>query len=100
MLQEKGVALFGISADDAESHQAFIEKFSLPFPLLTDKGHKVMEKYGAYGEKMMYGKVKVGVIRSSVLIDPKGKVIKHWRKVADAAKHPEQVLKVMEDLGS
>lgn len=92
------MTLLGISADDADSHQAFIEKFSLPFPLLTDAGHKVMEQYGAYGEKMMYGKAKVGVIRSSVLIGADGVVLKHWAKVSNAEQHPEQALKIIEDL--
>src|SRR5436189_287202 len=64
----------------------------LPFPLLSDPERKVMKTYGAYGEKMMYGKKTVGVIRSTVWIGPDGKVRKHWARVSDAAKHPEQVL--------
>ncbi len=91
-LQKLGVAVVGVSADDAESHQKFIRKYKLPFPLLSDPGFKVMKKYGAYGEKTMYGKKTVGVIRSTVWIGPDGKVKKHWAKVANAEKHPAQVL--------
>ena len=70
--------MLGVSADDAASHQKFRAKYKLPFPLLSDPDRKVMEKYGAYGEKMMYGKKTVGVIRSTVWIGPDGKVKKHW----------------------
>jgi peroxiredoxin Q/BCP len=94
-LQKKGVVVLGVSADDAASHQAFIAKYKLNFPLLTDADRKVMKAYGAYGKKMMYGKETVGVIRSSVWIGPDGVVKKHWRKVADAAKHPAQVLEIL-----
>lgn len=90
-LQKKGVVVLGVSADDAESHRKFIAKYKLNFPLLSDADRKVMKAYGAYGKKMMYGVEKIGVIRSSVWIGPDGVVKKHWRKVADAAKHPEQV---------
>lgn len=91
-LQELGVVVIGVSADSAESHQKFIRKYNLPFLLLTDPDYKVMKKYGAYGEKTMYGKKTVGVIRSTVWIGPDGKVKKHWAKVANAEKHPAQVL--------
>jgi peroxiredoxin Q/BCP len=95
-LTKKNVVVLGVSADGAESHQKFIKKYKLPFPLLSDPDRKVMEKYGAWGEKMMYGKKTVGVIRSTVWIGPDGKVKKHWAKVANAEKHPEQVLKTLE----
>ncbi len=90
--------VLGVSADDDESHKKFIKKYKLNFPLLSDTKRKVMEKYGAYGEKMMYGKKTVGVIRSSVLIGKDGKVKKHWARVASAEKHPAQVLKVLEEM--
>lgn len=95
-IQAKDAVVLGISPDDGESHRRFIAKYKLPFPLLSDPSRKVMEKYGAYGEKMMYGQKKIGVIRSTVWVDPAGKVRKHWRKVADAEKHPAQVLKLLE----
>ncbi len=87
--------MLGISADGAESHRKFRDKYELPFPLLSDPDRKVMEKYGAYGEKMMYGKKTVGVIRSTVIVGPDGKVAKHWKKVAKAETHPEKVLEVL-----
>ena len=88
--------VLGISADGAESHRKFIAKYKLNFPLLSDENRKVMEKYGAYGEKMMYGKKTVGVIRSTVWVGPDGKVKKHWRKVPKAADHPAKVLEALE----
>jgi thioredoxin-dependent peroxiredoxin len=91
-LQKLGVALYGVSPDGAESHQKFRAKYSLPFPLLSDPEHKVMEQYGAWGEKTLYGKKSVGVIRSAVWIDAGGKVVKHWKRVAKAADHPRVVL--------
>jgi len=94
-LQKAGVVVLGISPDDGESHRDFIQKYKLPFPLLSDPDRKMMTEWGAYGEKMMYGKQTVGIIRSSVWIGPDGTVKKHWRKVADAAKHPEQVLETL-----
>ena len=83
--------MLGVSPDDGESQRDFIGKYKLPFPLLSDPDRTVMKSYGAYGEKMMYGKKTVGIIRSSVWIGKDGVVKKHWKKVADAAKHPEQV---------
>jgi peroxiredoxin Q/BCP len=94
-LQKAGVVVLGISPDDGESHRDFIQKYKLPFTLLSDPGKELMKDWGAYGEKMMYGKKTVGIIRSSVWVDPDGVVKKHWKKVADAAKHPQQVLETL-----
>ena len=91
-IRKTGAVVLGVSADDAASHRKFAAKYKLPFTLLSDPDRKTMKAYGAYGEKMMYGKKTMGVIRSSVWIGPDGKVRKHWARVADAAKHPEQVL--------
>jgi peroxiredoxin Q/BCP len=87
--------VLGISPDSQASHQTFIEKNSIPFPLLCDPDKKVMAKYEAFGEKKMYGKVVMGVIRSTVWIGPDGKVKKHWKKVAKAADHPQKVLQAI-----
>jgi peroxiredoxin Q/BCP len=92
-----GVVVLGVSPDSGASHRKFIDKYRLPFTLLSDPDRSVMEKYGAFGEKMMYGKKTKGVIRSTVWIGPDGKVRKHWARVADAAKHPEQVLAALRD---
>lgn len=95
-LKKRGVVVLGISADSAESHAAFTQKYSLPFILLSDPTRKVMEKYAAYGEKMMYGKKTIGVIRSTVWVGPDGKVVRHWRKVPKAESHPASVLAALE----
>ena len=94
-LQKTGTVVLGVSKDDAESHRKFIAKYKLPFTLLSDPDTKVMEKYGAWGLKKLYGREFMGVIRSSVWIGPDGKVKKHWKRVADAAKHPGQVVELL-----
>ncbi len=76
-----GARVLGCSPDSTESHEKFINKYKLKITLLSDLDHKVMSKYGAWGEKNMYGKITLGVIRSTVLIDPRGKVVKHWKRV-------------------
>ena len=94
-IQDEDTVVLGVSPDDGASHQKFVSKYKLPFTLLSDPDRKVMEKYGAYGEKMMYGKKTTGVIRSTVWIGPDGKVVKHWRRVAKAADHPQKVLEAL-----
>jgi len=94
-LERAGVVVLGVSADSPASHAKFASKYKLPFTLLSDSERKVMQAWGAYGDKMMYGKKTTGVIRSTVWIGPDGVVRKHWRKVADAAKHPAQVLEAI-----
>ena len=89
------MVILGVSPDGQTSHQKFIEKNQLPFPLLSDPDKKVMAAYGAFGEKKMYGKVVQGVIRSTVWIGPDGKIKKHWPKVAKAADHPQKVLEAV-----
>jgi peroxiredoxin Q/BCP len=91
-IRKTGTVVLGISADSGASHQKFIGKYNLPFPLLSDPDRAVMTKYGAWGEKMMYGKKTTGVIRSTVLVGPDGKVRKHWKRVAKAEDHPAKVL--------
>lgn len=93
---KKDAVVLGVSRDSLESHDSFIEKFKLPFVLLSDPNAGVMEKYGAWGEKNMYGKKTMGTIRSTTIIGPDGKVAKHWKRVAKAETHPEQVLKWFE----
>ena len=94
-IQRRGAVVLGVSPDGANSHTKFVEKYELPFTLLSDPDKKMMSEYGAYGEKMMYGKKAVGVIRSTVWIGADGKVKKHWQRVADAASHPEKVLEAL-----
>jgi peroxiredoxin Q/BCP len=94
-LQRAGVVVLGISADSGESHKKFAAKYRLPFTLLSDADRKVMTAWGAYGDKMMYGKKTKGVIRSTAWVGPDGTVRKHWARVGDAAKHPAAVLETV-----
>jgi thioredoxin-dependent peroxiredoxin len=94
-IQARNAVVLGVSPDDQPSHGRFVAKYSLPFPLLCDPDRKVMEKYGAWGEKTMYGKKTVGVIRSTVWIGPDGKVRKHWARVQKAETHPQKVLEAL-----
>ena len=94
--RKAGVTVLGISADSLEKHQAFREKYGLTLPLLSDPERKVMEAYGAYGEKMMYGKKVVGVIRSTFIIDGKGKIERTWYSVK-ADGHAAKVLEAVSD---
>ena len=73
--------IFGISKDSVDSHKKFISKFKIPFQLLSDEKIVALKKYGAWGEKSMYGKKFMGIKRTTVLINPKGKIIKIWNNV-------------------
>ena len=91
-LDQLGVVLLGVSRDSLKSHDKFIKDFGLPFTLLSDPDAKMMEAYGAYGEKVMYGKKSMGTIRSTVIIGPDGMVVKHWPTVKKAEEHPAEVV--------
>ncbi len=94
--EKHDTVVLGISADSVERQKKFEEKESLCVPLLSDADHKVMEKYSFWGEKKNYGKVYEGIIRSTVVIDKKGKVAKLMRNVR-AKNHAEKVLAFVED---
>ncbi len=89
--------VIGVSPDSPEKHQKFIEKYKLAVTLLSDPEHKMLESYGAWGTKVMYGKESVGVVRSTVIIDPQGKIAHHWPKVT-AKGHAEEVKVKLEAL--
>ena len=91
-LAAKETVLLGVSKDSITSHNKFISTFNLPFVLLSDPDTTMMSAYGAFGEKVVYGKKTIGSIRSTVVIGPDGIVRKHWTKVAKADQHPVQVL--------
>lgn len=93
-IQEKGAVVLGVSKDSVKSHKNFEEKYSLPFTLLSDPEHKVLEMYGAWGEKKNYGKVSMGTIRTTYLIDEEGTIIKAMGKVK-AADNPAQMLEAL-----
>lgn len=89
--------VLGVSPDTPEKHRKFIEKYDLKIGLLSDPDHIVMEKYGAWGEKVSYGKTSVGVRRSTVLIDPDGRLAWYWRNVR-ADGHAEKVRDKLKEL--
>lgn len=91
-LKKSNAVVLGVSKDSIESHKKFAGKYKLPFTLLSDPKVEVIKKYGAFGKKLMYGKPVQGTIRSTVVIGPKGEVIKHWPILKKAEGHPEEVL--------
>jgi peroxiredoxin Q/BCP len=90
-----GVDVVGISPDGDESHRRFRTKYGLGVRLASDPGHLVMKRYGAWGEKTLYGRVSTGVIRSTFLVDAEGRVERIWRHVK-ADGHAAKVLAVLE----
>ena len=95
--RELDAVVLGCSPDGAEVHRKFIAKHELEIRLLSDPTHGTMTAYGAWGEKVLYGRKSVGVIRSTVLIDPNGRVAHHWKKVR-AAGHAGHVAQRLRDL--
>ena len=81
-LEKLGAVVLGVSKDSIASHCKFRDKYELNFQLLSDADGKVLEAYGAWGDKVMYGKKMKGIIRSTVVIDKAGKVARHWPKVS------------------
>jgi thioredoxin-dependent peroxiredoxin len=90
-MRKSGAVVLGVSKDSVDSHKKFAGGYKLPFTLLSDPKAEVMKKFGAFGKKMMYGKEVQGTIRSTVVIGPKGEVLKHWPTVRKAEAHPEEV---------
>ena len=88
---EKGAVVLGISKDSVASHKKFEEKYGLPFTLLSDPELKVIQAYDVWKEKMNYGKISMGVVRTTYLIDEEGKIVKAFDKVK-AADNPERML--------
>lgn len=93
-IQETGAVVLGVSPDPPESHARFADKFGLPFPLLSDEDHAVADAYEAWGEKSMYGKKYFGIIRSTTIIDPEGRVSHHFPRVKPS-EHLSTVLKAL-----
>ena len=93
-ITEKGAVVLGVSRDSVASHKKFEEKYGLPFTLLSDPEHQVLEMYGAWGEKKNYGKVSMGTIRTTYLIDEEGIVVRSNGKVK-AAENPQEMLALL-----
>lgn len=96
VLKEKGFEMLGVSPDDSKSHVKFIEKYSFPFPLLADTEQQVMKDYGVWGEKSMFGKKYMGVLRTTFVIDENGTIEKVFKKV-NTKEHTDQILKSYEN---
>lgn len=90
-LQQEGVVVLGISTDPLKSHHKFIQKYDLPFLLLSDEDHTVSLLFGVWQLKKMYGREYEGIVRSTFLMDESGRLVKEWRKVKVAG-HTEEVL--------
>jgi len=89
--------IIGISADSVESHKKFAEKYKLPFNLLSDEKKEVIEKYGVWQEKSMYGRKYMGIVRSTFIIDEKGKISKIFPKVK-VNEHNKEVMEALKEL--
>jgi peroxiredoxin Q/BCP len=88
--KKMGLVILGISKDSVKSHKKFSEKYSLPFPLLSDEEGKIVKAYGSWGEKKFMGREYIGILRNSFLIDEKGKIAKIYEAVR-AKEHAEEV---------
>jgi peroxiredoxin Q/BCP len=95
--EESGAVILGVSPDSTNSHQKFITKHSLGINLLSDQEHQTLENYGAWGKKKMYGREFFGVVRSTYLINPKGKIEHVWPKVKVKG-HVDEVLAKLKEL--
>lgn len=95
VLKNRGFEVVGISPDDTASHKKFEAKYELPFTLIADTGMKIIEKYGVWGEKNMYGKKYMGLLRTTFLIDETGKIV-HIIKKPKVKEHTEEILKIFD----
>lgn len=91
---EKGFVVIGVSGDSEKSHQNFISKYNLPFPLISDPDRKVISLYSAWGEKSMYGKIFHGIMRKTFVIDEEGKI----EKIIDKVKTKDHSKQIFNDL--
>ena len=89
--------MFGVSPDSPESHRKFKQKYHLPFTLIADEDHSIAERYGVWGEKMNFGRKYWGVLRTTFLIDDRGRVVRVFEKVQPEG-HGEEVAKAIEEL--
>ena len=93
LLKKTGIVVIGVSPDDEKKHKKFEEKYKLPFTLIADPDKKIIEKYGVWGEKNMYGRKYMGLIRTTFLIDEKGLIKKIFKKPRSKV-HSEEILKI------
>ena len=93
-VRKKGAEILGVSIDSVKSHQKFTEKYDLSFPLLADEGKNVVQAYGVWKEKTLYGRKFMGVVRSTFVIGPTGRILQAERKVSVAG-HAEAILEAV-----
>jgi thioredoxin-dependent peroxiredoxin len=96
-LKKEGIVVLGISPDEVAKHKKFETKFSLPFTLLADPKHTIIEKYGVWGEKQMYGRKYMGLLRTTFLIDEKGVIRKVFLK-PKSKQHTEEILNAWKEI--
>lgn len=97
LLEKEGFTILGISPDDTRSHKKFEQKYKLPFTILADPEHKILNKYGVWGEKQMFGNKYMGVLRTTFLIDEKGVIRKIFRK-PKSKQHAEEIVKAWKEV--
>ena len=96
-IRAEGATILGISTDSAEAHQAFRANHELPFPLLVDADAKMATAYGAWGDKVLYGRHSIGMTRSTFIVGPDGKLLRVWKR-ATAAEHGAKILEALRAL--
>ncbi len=94
LFKKKNTIILGVSMDDQKSHKKFTDKYNLPFPLLTDNDHKICDLYSAYGEKSMYGRKYMGIMRTTFIIDKEGIIKSIFEKVSVSGHSKELLEKV------
>ena len=97
-LKKEGIIVLGVSPDEVAKHKKFETKFDLPFTLLSDPKHTIIEKYGVWGEKQLYGRKYMGLLRTTFLIDEKGIIRKIFSK-PKSKQHTEEILNAWKEIG-
>ena len=95
-LQAAGITIVGVSPNSGDSHKKFETKFSLPFPLIADENHTIIDRYGVWGEKQLYGRKYMGLFRTTFLIDEKGIIKKVFLKPRNK-QHAEEIIKYFDE---
>lgn len=98
LLKKEGFTVLGVSPDEEKKHKKFEAKYDLPFTLLADPEHRIIDKYGVWGEKQLYGRKYMGLLRTTFLIDEKGKIRKIFTKPKSKA-HAEEIVAAWKALG-
>jgi thioredoxin-dependent peroxiredoxin len=99
LLKNNGFTVLGVSPDDEKKHKKFEDKYDLPFTLIADPSHAIIDKYGVWGEKQLYGRKYMGLLRTTFLIDEKGIIRKIFLKPKSKT-HSEEILKAWEMINS